>query len=118
MGVMHAPAITQTAPSIEQIVDTFGLSYSELADILHVKRQALAEWRHRGVPPARSADVDRLLELAERFGRSFKRNRIPQIVRTPGRGLSDRTVLQVLRTDGPQPVSDYLYRLMSFTATP
>lgn len=115
---MHARAIAPTSPSIEQIVDTFGLSYSELANILHVKRQALAEWRQRGVPAGRSADVDRLLELAERFGRTFKRNRIPQIVRTPGRGLSDRTVLQVLKSDGPQVVSDYLYRLMSFNATP
>ena len=104
--------------TMDQIADTFGISQAELASILHIRRQALAQWSDRGVPHSRSADIDRLLELSERFRRAFKPSRIPQIVRTPGKGLGGRTVLDVLKTEGPQPVSDYLYRLLSFGVTP
>jgi transcriptional regulator with XRE-family HTH domain len=114
---MAVATLAPHAEAIRRIKELFGLSDAELASLFGVKRQALAYWRTHGVPPGRMADVDRISELAERFGRTFKPARIPQIVRTPGRGLSNRTVLEVLAKDGPQPIFDYLYRLLSFSTT-
>jgi len=99
---------------IHAIAGTFGIGRTDLAEILHVRPSTLGQWSRRGVPAAHTADVDRLLELSERFRRAFANERIQQIVRTPGAGLNGRTVLEVLKTDGPQAVSDYLYRLLSF----
>lgn len=105
------------AAAVRRIKELFGLSDAELANLFGVKRQALAYWREHGIPAGRAADVDRIYELAERFARTFKAARLPQIVRTAGRGLGNRSVLEVLAKDGPQPIFDYLYRLLSFSTT-
>ncbi|GAC1414743.1 MAG: hypothetical protein NVSMB64_24990 [Candidatus Velthaea sp.] len=90
------------------------MSETELAALFGVSRPAIAKWRTRGVPPERSADVDRVRELSGYFTKKFVRVRVPQIVRTPGRGLAGKTVLAVLAEDGVDPVYAYLERLFSY----
>ena len=73
--------------TIDQIRSAFGLSTEEFAALFHVSRPAVAQWRERGIPVTRAADVDRVRELAEVFLRKFIHARVPQIVRTPSKGL-------------------------------
>ncbi|MDQ2909317.1 MAG: hypothetical protein M3R44_08225 [Candidatus Eremiobacteraeota bacterium] len=75
----------------------------------------MQQWSVNGVPPERAADVDRVRELAGLFALRFIPARIPQIVRTPGRGLGERCVLEVLAASGVEPVYAYLERLFSYT---
>jgi len=102
------------APALDRVQDAFHLTGSELGALFGVTRQAVEQWRIRGVPVERSADVDRVAEAAAIFTETFIPARVPQIVRTPGRGLRGRTVLEVLAADGAVPVLEYLYGLLNF----
>ena len=101
---------------LDEIRTTFGLSETELAALFGVTRPSVAKWRLRGVPAERAADVDRVRELAVYFTRRFVAVRIPQIIRTPGKGLGGKTVLAVIAKSGVDPVYAYLERLFSYTA--
>ena len=103
------------AEAIDQIRSAFGLSTEELASLFHVTRPAVAQWRENGVPVTRGADVDRVRELSQVFLRKFIPARVPQIVRTPGKGLGGKSVLQVIAESGVEPVYAYLERLFAYT---
>jgi hypothetical protein len=81
-----------------------------------VTRQAVDQWRTRGVPEDRRADVDRARELADVYDREFLPDRIPQIVRRRVEALGDRTVLDVIRDRETDLVHEYLRRTFAFTA--
>ncbi len=102
------------AGALDEIRERFGLSEEELARLFGVSRPAIAKWRLRGVPVGRAADVDRVRELSVYFGQRFSAARIPQIVRTPGKGLGGNTVLAVLGEGGVDRVYAYLERLFSY----
>jgi hypothetical protein len=103
------------ALALDEIRGVFGLSEAELARLFAVSRPAVARWRETGVPVERGADVDRVRELAAYFHRRFLPVRIPQVVRTPGRGLGNRSVLAVIGESGVEPVYAYLEQLFSYT---
>ena len=103
------------APALDEIRARFGLSEDALAALFGVSRPAIAKWRQRGVPVERAADVDRVRELAAYFALRFIAARIPQIVRTPGRGLRGKTVLELLADGGVDHVYAYLEALFSYT---
>lgn len=102
------------AEALDEIRARFALSEDELAKLFAVSRPAVAKWRQRGVPADRAADVDRVRELAAYFGRRFIAARIPQIVRTPGKGLVGKTVLAVIAERGVDRVYAYLESLFSY----
>jgi hypothetical protein len=103
------------AGALDEIRVRFALSEDELAALFGVSRPAIAKWRLRGVPVGRAADIDRVRELAGYFGQRFIAARIPQIVRTPGKGLGGMTVLAILaEVDGVDRVYAYLERLFSY----
>lgn len=113
---MPAAAHRIGAGALDEIRRRFALSEDELAGLFGVSRPAITKWRQRGVPAGRAADVDRVRELAEYFGRRFIAARIPQIVRTPGKGLAGKTVLAVVaEAGGVDRVYAYLERLFSYT---
>ncbi len=100
--------------TLNRIRDSFGLSEAELGRLFGVSRQAVDQWRRRGIPATRAADVDRVGELAGLLHRRLLPRRLPQVVRTPATGLRGRTLLQVLESDGPAPIYTYLSRLYSY----
>lgn len=85
-------ALVHSAPrlrgdTIDRIRGVFGLSTQEVAALFGVSRPAVQQWHAHGFPIAHAADVDRVRELADVFAREFVPARVPQIVRTPGKGL-------------------------------
>ncbi len=102
------------ARAIDEIRQILGLSETAFARLFGVSRQAVEKWRLHGVPPGRSADLDRCLEIAGALKARLIEARIPQIVRTPAPALGGRTVLDVLQADGPEPVYRYLHQLYSY----
>jgi hypothetical protein len=101
--------------ALDEIRSRFALSEDELAALFAVSRPAIAKWRQRGVPVHRAADIDRVRELASYFGRRFVAARIPQIVRTPGKGLGGKTVLAFIADCGVDGVYAYLESLFAYT---
>jgi DNA-binding XRE family transcriptional regulator len=69
---------------LKEIREIFGLTKSEMADLLGRRAQSLIEWETRGVPRDKRASVERLHDLAQLFRRRVIASRIPEIVRTPG----------------------------------
>jgi hypothetical protein len=98
---------------------TFQASPREIGEIFDVSRQAIDQWLQGGVPPNRIADVSRVADVARRLRRTFKRERIPAIVRNANPGLDGNTVLQTLsQPDGVIRVMDALDRLSSYVPAP
>lgn len=105
---------TTLSSELVEIRDTFGLSKSELADLLHRRPQTMLEWETRGVPVDMRASVERLLDLARVFRRKVIATRIPEVVRTRDAWLNDRTMLETLRSDGVDAIYTYLARLFAY----
>lgn len=106
-----------TADAVRDLDETrqiLGLSQAELADLFGVRQPSLAEWRTRGVPAARLASVERLHEFALVLQREVIPSRIPEIVRTPDEWLGGRSILEVVRAEGVEPVYGYLARLFAY----
>jgi transcriptional regulator with XRE-family HTH domain len=101
---------------LEEIRQVFGLSRSELADLLGRRAQSLIEWETRGIPREKRASVERLVDLAQLFRRRIVGSRIPEIVRTPDSWLSNRTILETIRFDGVDPIYAYLGLLFNYSA--
>jgi len=99
---------------LDRIRDVFGLSEHELAALFRLQRQSVTEWRENGVPPARTASVERLVDLANVFAREIIKTRIPEIVRTEDAWLPRKTILETIKSDGPEPVYGYLRRLFAY----
>lgn len=112
----HNDGSIPAAQSLGQIQNNFGLSEGELAELFGLTRQAVQQWRMRGVPNKRIADVDRIAELARVLKRRLLPKRLPQIVRTPAKGLQGRTVLETLAQFGVDRVYRYLEELYSYTS--
>jgi len=104
------------AQLLSQIQAAFGLSEGELGEIFGLSRQAVQQWRLRGVPNKRIADVDRIAELARILKRRLLPKRLPQIVRTPAKGLQGLTLLQTLKLHGVDRIYRYLEDLYSYTS--
>lgn len=105
------------APALGEIRSILGLSDPELARILGVTRQALEQWRKRGIPVERSAEVDRLSAAAEWLAEELIADRIPQIVRTPVPALGGRTMLEFARAEGSLAWLEHLAMLFSMQTT-
>jgi predicted transcriptional regulator len=100
---------------LDRIRDVFGVSEHELAALFRVQRQSVTEWRENGVPRARVASVERLVDLANVFAREIIETRIPEIVRTEDDWLPRKTVLETIKSDGPEPIYGYLRHLFAYS---
>jgi DNA-binding XRE family transcriptional regulator len=113
----YACVMIAVASELEEIREVFGLTRSELADLLGRRAQSVIEWETRGVPREKRASVERLLDLVRLFRRRVVASRIPEIVRTPDAWLGNRTILETLRADGVDPIYAYLGRLFNYSGT-
>jgi hypothetical protein len=105
--------------ALSTVAATFQISPREIGKIFGISRQAIGQWARGGVPPARLADVSRVADVALRLRRTFKRERIPELVRQPNPGLDGRSVLRTLaEPDGVTRVMRALDRLTSYVPRP
>ena len=115
---MGMPTLSRRASQqLDRIRDVFALSEHELAALFGVQRQSVTEWREKGIPRARAASVERLVDLANVFAREVIETRIPEIVRTEDEWLPRKTILETIKSDGPEPIYRYLRRLFAYSGT-
>jgi hypothetical protein len=95
---------------LTEIRETFGLSRTELSQLLQ-RRRATVEWEHHGIPYDSKGSVGKFADLARALRARLIASRIPEIVRTPDERLGGRTMLEVLAQDGVEPIYAYLARL-------
>ncbi len=94
----------------------FQVNARELGELFGVTRQAVDQWMQRGVPTDRFADVDRVAELADELSRTFRRDRLPSIVRAPLPGLDNASILETILARGTARAFELVERLHSWTS--
>ena len=73
-----------------------------------MRRRTIDQWFSVGVPFRNAAAVDRIANLTIDLNRLFKTQRLPTIAREKLTGLDMRTMLEVLRTEGTDPMYEFL----------
>ena len=103
---MAAATLADTA--LDHLETSFGLTGSELGRLFGVRRQAVEQWRERGVPASRQVKLARLGEIADFLALRVKADRIPAVVRREGEAYGDRSVLDAIAAGDEDLVLDEL----------
>lgn len=88
-------AIRGLAPPLERLQEALGLSTTELGEIFGVTRQAIEQWRTRGIPPDRRSKVGDLLAVVDLLDRKLKPGRLPLVARRPAGAFGGRSLLEL-----------------------
>lgn len=94
--------------SLITVQRAFQLSPVELGRLFGVRRRTIEHWLSTGVPIRKAAIVDRVAELATYLDKLFKARRLPTIAREKLAGLDNRSMLEVLRSEGTDPMYTFL----------
>jgi hypothetical protein len=81
------------------------LNKAELGEVFGVSRQAVSEWRDKGVPSARLRDVSQVLKAVSILSRKLKPGRTGLVVRRPAAALGGRTLLEAMHDDPDKALS-------------
>jgi hypothetical protein len=92
-----SPVLTPTL--LDPIAETFELSETELGRLFGVSRQAVGQWRERGVPSNRKAKVATVAAIADLLGHRLKPERIPGIARRPADAYGGLSMLEMIERD-------------------
>src|SRR4051812_50195473 len=85
-----SPVLTPTL--LDPVSETFELSETELGRLFGVSRQAVGQWRERGVPSNRMAKVTTVAAIGDLLRHRLKRERIPGIARRPAEAYGGPSV--------------------------
>jgi hypothetical protein len=91
------PVLTPTL--LAPISETFELTETELGRLFGVSRQAVGQWRERGVPSNRMAKVATVAAIADLLEHRLKAERIPGISRRPAEAYGGLSMLEMIERD-------------------
>ena len=94
-----AVAVTHTGALLDEIQDVFGLTKTELGRLFGVSRQAVDQWRARGIPGSRQEKAATVAAVGDLLAHSLKAERIPGVARRPARAYGRRTMLEMIERD-------------------
>jgi hypothetical protein len=97
MEAATAPRLS--AELLHEVQATFALSDTELAELFDVRRQAVGQWRERGLPSARQEKAAAIASIADLLSHRLKRERIPGIARRAAGAYGGQTMLEMIRDD-------------------
>jgi hypothetical protein len=92
-----APVLTPT--QLDPIAETFELNETELGRLFGVSRQAVSQWRERGVPSNRMAKVATVAAISDLLRHRLKPERIPGIARRPADAYAGLSMLEMIERD-------------------
>jgi hypothetical protein len=92
-------AATLTRNLLDEIAETFALSETELGGLFGVRRQAVSQWRARGLPGARQEKAATVAAIGDLLRHRLKLERIPGIARRPARAYGGLTMLEMVERD-------------------
>lgn len=80
---------------LARILEVWGLSQAEFANLMGVSRQAVGKWS-ANVPADRSVDIANLAAATDLLVHYVRRDRIPAVVRRPASALDDRSLIDLV----------------------
>ena len=94
---------TLPLPSLLAEIETsFGLSKTEIGRLFGVSRQAVDQWRVRGVPGDRQEKAATIAATADLLSHQLKGERLPGIARRRARAYGGLTMLEMIERDRHQ----------------
>jgi hypothetical protein len=95
---MATAPITATS-LLDEIQGAFSLTSGELGRLFGVSRQAVDQWRARGVPSNRQEKAATIAAIADLLSHQLKAERLPGIARRPAPAYRGRTMLEMIEGD-------------------
>jgi hypothetical protein len=92
-----SPVLTPTL--LDPIADTFELTETDLGRLFGVSRQAVGQWRERGVPSNRMAKVATVAAIGDLLSHRLRPERIPGIARRPAEAYGGLSMLELIERD-------------------
>jgi transcriptional regulator with XRE-family HTH domain len=92
-------AIRGRLEPLERIRTALELSETELGSLFGVSRQAVSQWREKGIPATRAEAVAHILQTVDLLDRKLASGRLPLVARRPADRLGGRSILQALAAD-------------------
>jgi hypothetical protein len=89
-----SPVLTPTL--LDPIAESLELSETELGHLFGVTRQAVGQWRERGVPSNRMAKVATVAAICDLLDHRLKPERIPGIARRPAKAYGGLSMLEMI----------------------
>jgi hypothetical protein len=89
-----SPVLTPTL--LDPIAETLELSETELGRLFGVSRQAVGQWRERGVPSNRMVKATTVAAVVDLLGHQLKPERIPGIARRPADAYGGLSMLEMI----------------------
>lgn len=94
-----ATAPTLSTSLLDGVQETLALSDTELARLFGVRRQAIAQWRSRGVPSVRQSKAATVAAICDLLGHRLKPERIPGAARRPAVAYGGLSMLEMIERD-------------------
>jgi hypothetical protein len=108
--VRHELNHPEDDPPLDRIAAAFALSKTELAALFRVRRQAVDQWRARGVPGDRQQKLQSVLALVDLLDRKLKPARLPGVARRPADAYGGLTMLEMVTADRHDELLDSVRR--------
>jgi DNA-binding XRE family transcriptional regulator len=89
-----SPVLTPTL--LDPIAETLELTETELGALFGVSRQAVGQWRERGVPSSRMTRVTTVAAICDLLGHWLKPERIPGIARRSADAYGGLSMIEMI----------------------
>jgi DNA-binding XRE family transcriptional regulator len=99
--VQRQPIALSPETPLDHIAAVLSLTRTELARLFGVRRQALDQWEHRGLPSARQEKLATMGAIADLLAAKLKRERIPGVARRSASAYGGRSLLEAI-ADGDE----------------
>jgi hypothetical protein len=109
------PVLTPTL--LDPIAETLELSETELGRLFGVSRQAVGQWRERGVPSSRMAKVSTVAAICDLLGHRLKPERIPGIARRRADAYGGLSMLEMIERGREDELRTLIRRSFDWSTT-
>ncbi len=102
---------------LEEVIATFGLTYTDVGRLFGVSRQAVTQWLAEGIPGERQAKAATIAQVAALLRHSLVPERLPGLARRPADAYGGRSMLEMIEADEHLELLDLTRRSFDWAAT-
>lgn len=110
-----SPVLSPTL--LDPIAETMELTETELGRLFGVSRQAVGQWRERGVPSARQEKAAAVASICDLLRHRLRPERIPGIARRPADAYGGLSMLEMIERDRHEELRDLIRRSFDWAST-
>lgn len=118
-SLLHLLSLVQATdqPVLDYIADSLDLTATELGRLFGVKRQAIDQWRQRGIPADRLDKVDTVRRIVDLLRRYLRVDSVPAVARRPADRYGGRSMLDMIAANRHNELLEITAESFDFSAT-